>query len=146
MKHYCCGFLFDDALDTVLLIEKKHPDFMVGLLNGVGGSIEDGETPAQAMLREGEEEVGVLADWRPFAIIVVAEQDAIVYFFRARSTELLHAAHQCEEEMPFRVSVAILIQQAVVENLRWLVPMAATRTIQLVDGTCTWTPEDWWGE
>lgn len=59
-KRYVLGFYFDEASDNaVLLIRKEKPDWQKGLLNGLGGSIEDGETTQAAMAREFQEEAGV---------------------------------------------------------------------------------------
>ena len=60
------GFLFDGN-DSVLLIKKNHPEWQFGRLNGIGGKIERGETPLQAMIREFREEAGALVtSWREF--------------------------------------------------------------------------------
>lgn len=58
MQHYCLGFAFDD-LGRVALIEKQRPEWQRGLLNGIGGKVEFGETPIIAMHREFFEETGV---------------------------------------------------------------------------------------
>lgn len=44
--------------DEIMLAKKKR-GFGVGKLNGVGGKIQSGETPEQAMIRECQEEIGV---------------------------------------------------------------------------------------
>ena len=56
---YVLGFAFNKGCTEVLLIEKKRPNWMVGKLNGVGGHIEDGETPIDAMVREFKEETNL---------------------------------------------------------------------------------------
>lgn len=56
MREYVLGFLTNPSLSRVLLIQKARPAWQFGLLNGVGGAIEPGETPEQAMIREYEEE------------------------------------------------------------------------------------------
>jgi 8-oxo-dGTP diphosphatase len=64
IKSYCLGFAFDD-LGRVCLITKDKPDWQKGKLNGVGGSIEPGEMPIDAMVREFKEETGVeVPIWR----------------------------------------------------------------------------------
>ena len=62
---YVLGFAFHPARGVVL-IRKNRPEWQAGKLNGVGGKIERGELPEQAMAREFEEETGyhtVAADW-----------------------------------------------------------------------------------
>lgn len=57
--NYVLGFMFDWNAEHVVLIQKTKPKWQEGLLNGVGGKIEEGETPYEAMVREFEEETGV---------------------------------------------------------------------------------------
>jgi 8-oxo-dGTP diphosphatase len=65
---YVLGFRFDG--DRVLLLQKARPAWMAGMLNGVGGKIEPGETPLDAMRREFFEETGLVAhDWQPVAVL-----------------------------------------------------------------------------
>jgi 8-oxo-dGTP pyrophosphatase MutT (NUDIX family) len=59
-EHYCLGFAFNEDRTKVVLIKKNKPDFLKGLLTGVGGYVEPNETPEEAMPREFEEETGVL--------------------------------------------------------------------------------------
>jgi len=64
---YVCGFLFNGDFTNVLLIRKKRPEWQAGLLNGVGGKVEDGETPYAAMEREFMEETGqFVGAWKHF--------------------------------------------------------------------------------
>lgn len=64
---YVCGFAFDPKLDCVLLLKKaRGPSFNVGRWNGIGGKIENGESPRGAMAREFQEECGIITkgeDW-----------------------------------------------------------------------------------
>lgn len=58
MKRYVLGFCFVPGGGCVL-IQKTKPDWQNGLVNGLGGSIEPGETIYRAMVREFREECGV---------------------------------------------------------------------------------------
>lgn len=58
MNNYVVGFLFNKDLTEVVLIRKEKPPWQKGRWNGVGGKVEAGETPAEAMEREFEEETG----------------------------------------------------------------------------------------
>jgi 8-oxo-dGTP pyrophosphatase MutT (NUDIX family) len=70
IKQYVLGFLFSPDLKNVLLIRKDSPVWQAGLLNGIGGTIEPGETEYAAMVREFQEEVGYRhLGWKPFAIL-----------------------------------------------------------------------------
>lgn len=78
MKNYVVGFAFND--NHVLLIEKKRPSWQKGSYNGIGGHIEEGETPKAAMVREFEEECGIASmekDWEQFAIMKELEVAAV---------------------------------------------------------------------
>lgn len=58
-KEYVLGFMFDYSRHRVLLIEKQHPEWQRGLLNGIGGKINPDELPVNAMVREFAEETGI---------------------------------------------------------------------------------------
>lgn len=58
VQRYVLGFAFTPA-DQVALIQKAKPEWQKGLLNGIGGKVEDDETNIQAMVREFKEETGV---------------------------------------------------------------------------------------
>lgn len=58
VRDYTVCLLFTPDLQQVLLQVKKKTDF-AGLLNGVGGKLEPGETPEQCARREIFEETGL---------------------------------------------------------------------------------------
>lgn len=137
MKQYCCGFLFHPTYNEVLLIEKRRPEWQRGLLNGVGGHVEDGEAPYVAMVREFKEEVGVeVVNW----MLVRTEryghnsdnpegtkQRVNVHFFAAvASVAQWDACRQMTDEAIMRVRVfpAPLSWKSCIYNLEYLVPMA----------------------
>ena len=85
MQLFVCGFCFDEERECVVLIEKSQPAWQAGRLNGVGGKVEPGESVADAMTREFEEEAGVrlpahpvgegaepvLNAWTPFCVLTL---------------------------------------------------------------------------
>lgn len=124
---YVVGFLFaEDREDPwVVLIEKARPEWQKGKLNGVGGKIEPGETPDEAMRREFREETGLdVQGWRRFADLI-GSQDHIVFFeARAPWVELTRVQNQDLTE-PVRVlQVSGMAFWPAVPNLRWLIPLA----------------------
>lgn len=62
-QRYVLGIATDPAHAGVLLVLKNRPDWQAGLLNGIGGKIESGETPDQAIVREFYEETGIRTDF-----------------------------------------------------------------------------------
>src|ERR1035437_2138595 len=83
MQEYVAGFLFDGSI--VWLIRKNKPDWQKGKLNGIGGKIEEGELPFDAMRREFKEEAKLDIDsWKHYCTIT-DEKTWKVYFFYARS-------------------------------------------------------------
>lgn len=123
---YVAGFLFNKAHTCVALIEKQKPAWQKSLLNGIGGKIESGETPLEAMVREFKEETGVLVeDWQLFCTLRgLTDLGAwwVVYFFRA-SGSLSELRSQTDEIINI-CPIAELEKLPVIPNLRWLVPMA----------------------
>ena len=72
MKQYVLGFVFDEVYKRVLLIKKLRPDWQKGNLNGIGGKVEEKETPFEAMIRECQEETSVLTkkeDWSVYCLM-----------------------------------------------------------------------------
>lgn len=59
MKRYVVGYLLSPGHRQVVLIKKLKPSWQAGKLNGPGGKLEEGETPAQCMRREFREEAGL---------------------------------------------------------------------------------------
>lgn len=56
-KYSVCVLLNKDG--TKVLLEKKNRTLFAGMLNGVGGKVEDGEKPWEGALREIEEEASI---------------------------------------------------------------------------------------
>lgn len=124
MSHYVLGFLFDIRNENlVCLIEKTHPQWQAGRLNGIGGHIEGLESASEAMQRECAEEIGIqVPSWEEVAHIV--GRDYLVHCFTAR-TDLRRVFAQTDEK-PIIISIHelnIKSSASVVDHVRWLVPM-----------------------
>lgn len=95
---YVLGFIFDTNGREVVLIEKRRPAWQAGLLNGIGGKIEAGETPLQAMERECREECGLVEFVRPFRHFgCMRGRDYVVELFTACAANP-HLARSCTDE------------------------------------------------
>jgi len=128
--NYCLGFAFSE--DAVLLIRKKKPDWQEGRLNGIGGKLEPGETPVEAMVREFAEECGVetqATDWGCFAVITGS--DWRVVCFRAAPDNVGTARTTTEEEIVWVKHAELPFRADLLSNVDWLV--ALSRDIDLYD-------------
>lgn len=67
MARYCLMYVFSpDYQQVALLTKKAGPAHLIGKLTGIGGHIEEGETPVEAAAREMAEEADLriaLEDW-----------------------------------------------------------------------------------
>ena len=122
MQKYVAGFAFSKDKETVLLIGKTKPSWQAGLLNGIGGKVEVGESNHTAMVREFEEETGlVINDWE--FTVSLGNSNYGVSFFRAFD-DCIFDFEQPEEERPVLVGVHNLYNFSTINNLRWLIPLS----------------------
>jgi|SRR6266850_1758320 len=120
MITYVVGFLFDPNAHSVALIRKLRPAWQKGCLNGIGGKIEPGETPKDAMVREFAEETGAhVSGWKFFCRMY--GDDWEVFCFKAFGDHILST--KTDEEV-VRVFLEDLENHKVIPNLNWLIPMA----------------------
>lgn len=118
---YVAGFLFSEDSAHVVLIEKNKPDWQKGKMNGVGGKIEEGETPEQAMRREFFEEAGLdVPSWQLFCKL--NWRGGCVHFFRAIGD--VNRAYTVTDEVIRRIPLEHLAIFKIIPNLLWLIPMA----------------------
>ena len=119
MQEYACGFLFSTDRHRLLLIRKRRPVWQAGHLNGVGGKLEHGETPIDAMKREFREEASLdIADWQP--CLTLTGPDWRGHFFRAFGD--IDSARALTDE-PLEVHLAMQLPPDVIPNLKWMVPL-----------------------
>jgi 8-oxo-dGTP diphosphatase len=119
---YVVGFAF--AQDQVLLIEKKRPSWQAGRLNGVGGHIKDGETPADAMGREFDEETGLITTgWNHFATLKSPYFCVYFFYLEDKWESLRQARTTTDERLVWCNPVSVNVYNAI-PNLTWLIPMA----------------------
>ena len=128
MKQLTVGFVFDETLTKVLLVHKQKPDWQVGKLNGMGGKVEDNESPTECMSRECLEEtcLDIAVDaWTKFATIKEEEggRDKAVDFFAASFSGPLTDARKGDyEEVEWFTHNQL--PDNCIQNLYFLIPMA----------------------
>lgn len=124
---YVCGFLFmpnrQNGGTDVVLIRKNKPDWQAGKLNGVGGKIEEGEMPYDAMVREFEEETGLpTSGWRQFLVMWFPK--AIIFFHYLKSPVQVGVQPTTDEAVEVWNVTSLIHYQNKIPNLNWLIPMA----------------------
>lgn len=126
MREYVVGFRIDPESNKVLLIEKQKPEWQKGLWNGIGGKIEPGEAPAKAMIREFQEETGMLVeDWEH--TVQLLGRDFSVYFFRSFGS--VEEAKTTTDEKVTSLFIADFTLWPIVPNLAWLIPIQLDKLI-----------------
>lgn len=134
MPNYVAGFLFSHDRKRVALVQKAKPEWQRGRLNAVGGKIEEGETPAQAMVREFKEEAGLdtaEVDWKH--CVTLSFDGGKIYFYRLvlppssthanGETELQEGIPEVRAVEPIDWWYTNLLPDHVIPNLKWLVPL-----------------------
>ncbi len=121
---YVVGLLH--SYGWVVLIKKNRPEWQAGFLNGVGGHIEVGETPLNAMVREFKEETGIeIPEWRLFAEMVM-KSGGRIYCFESHSPTIMALTQPSdgEEVCWYSVGAARKGELPTIPNLPWLLAMA----------------------
>lgn len=126
MTHYCLGFAFTDHDNFVVLIRKNKPAWQKGLLNGVGGKVEENEPPRVAMAREFREETGIVTkyeEWRKFTEMRFT--DAVVHCYAVRLAKGRdNFCQMTDEQVGLFSMIDVRNHPKIIPNLRWLIPMA----------------------
>jgi len=134
ITNYVVAFLFSETLDNVWLIEKQKPEWQKGCLNGLGGKIEENESPMDAVIRELNEESGVLL--QPSQLFEVGVMSGLnndntgfkVHVFTGKTNQYLTTK---ETEIVKYVPVLDVKKSKHIEN----VPMLVEASIYKLTGT-----------
>lgn len=120
MENMVVGFPFFD-FDGVYLIRKNRPEWQAGMLNGIGGHVEKGETPINAMIRECFEETGVsVENW--IHVCVMKGEDFYLDVFTI-NLPLGTKMESKTDETIVRCYIHRLCFEHTIPNTRFLVPM-----------------------
>ncbi len=100
---------------------RTRPAWQAGRANALGGRLQPGESAAATARREVREECGVdVAEWRE--VLVWDDAEYVMHVMRSVSERALEA-RTIEDQEVFLADVRALPDN-VIDNLRWLVPLA----------------------
>jgi 8-oxo-dGTP diphosphatase len=124
MQSYVVGFAFSNDADHILLVRKLRPEWQKGALNGIGGKIEGGEVPMEAMHRECMEEAGLRLAWQHRGVMSGVNGDGKPFechIFYAYS-DTVWDFEQKEDEPLGIYGTDDLGEETLIRNLRFLIP------------------------
>ena len=123
---YVLALLFTPDREHVGLMRKTRPAWQAGRVNALGGKLVGGESAIDAARREVREEAGVdVGTWEEF--LVWDDPVYRMHAVRAFDAAAL-GAHTAEDQEVFLAPVSALPRE-LIDNLRWLVPLALDRDV-----------------
>lgn len=124
-NHYVLGFVFDVTGETVLLQRSAHPNFK-DQWNGIGGKLEHGEEPLEAMNRESKEEIDFVpvGEW-DFKFTFTCLDDTVrVFKTEVLLDTLVHlAAPRENRSQETRAWTVKFLPLDGAPNLGWMIPL-----------------------
>ncbi len=133
MDKFVVGFAFADHESSdrcrVLLVRKNRPEWQRGYLNGIGGKIEEDESPEAAMERECHEETGLALTWQYRGILNGTNFDGNgfeCHLFYAFSRKII-GFEQKEDESLGLYNPRDLSGLKIVDSLDFLIPYGLSK-------------------
>jgi 8-oxo-dGTP diphosphatase len=124
MQSYVVGFAFSKDMKHILLLKKLRPEWQKDSLNGMGGKIEDGELPMEAMYRECMEETGLSLAWQHRGVMSGINGDKKPFechIFYAYSDSIWD--FEQKEDEPLKIyDIEDLHDKKMIKNLHFLIP------------------------
>jgi len=126
MSRYSCGFLFDSSFELVVLVKKNRPLWQAGFWNGVGGHIENNETPYNAVVREFNEEAGLsITNWNQFCVLRGLNYEVNFYYSTMDADKIVNIKTLTDEEIGVWSILATNSPYfKLIDDAKWLIPMA----------------------
>lgn len=129
MQNMVEGFAFCEgeagAITELALIRKNRPDWMAGSFNGIGGRVEEGETPSEAITREFREETGVEVPtnaWGNFLNLTGCF--GVVHFFRTFMKRRTFQEIRTVTDEEVKIFTMRTLPTNMISNLNWIIPLA----------------------
>lgn len=131
--HATLAFIFSPDLSQVLLIRKNKPPKHAGLLNGLGGKCEAGESHLECVVREVEEECGLKISQQKWLSMgeLTWENWQVTLWTTVFDAKL--PTQFPEESVDWYPSSPV--PEKVLTNLNWLIPLAVDIHLQKAQGT-----------
>jgi 8-oxo-dGTP diphosphatase len=124
MARMVVGFMIDESKENVVLIRKLRPEWMKGLLNGVGGKIEKDESPIDAMVREYKEETGVdTIPWNWYPFLTMTGGDFEIFYYMASGDISTVQTMEDEEIVIIPIDSIQLRDKTTIDNLPWILSL-----------------------
>ncbi len=135
---YVLALLFTPDRRRVVLMRKTRPAWQAGRVNALGGKLLPGESALDAARREVREEAGVdVAGWEEFLVW----DDPVYRMHAVRAFDpAAHRAFTAEDQRVFLADTATL-PATLIDNLRWLVPLALDRDVAVPVRVTSAAPE-----
>lgn len=129
MQNYCLGFLFSEDCSHVAMLTQVRNG--VGLLNGVGGKLEDGEQPIDAMVREFQEETGVFIPASEWKYRADFGDDTYKVFVFSAFADAVYDVRTVEKEEVHILSVYSMLTSGfpLKDNIPELIPMCMVKDL-----------------
>jgi len=138
-KRYVLGFLFEQDLSSVVLIQKQKPAWQAFCRNGVGGEIKPDESELEAMVREFNEEAGVIIDRDKWTLFCeMGGRGWVVYCFACRDSAAVLRVRTMTEEQIFVTNSKTFDGEPYIANLEWLVPLAKNHLSSPIEATVSY--------
>jgi 8-oxo-dGTP diphosphatase len=129
-SEFVLTLLFTVDGTRVVLMRRTRPAWQSGRVNALGGRLLDGESAGVAAQREVREESGVdidAAEW--LEVLVWDDAEYRMHVVRAMN-DRAREARTMEDQEVFLADVDALPAN-VIDNLRWLVPLALDREVAM---------------